>query len=183
MEVLVEYDYAAQHPDELSIKKGERIRNVQRKEEGWYEGELTSSGRRGVFPDNFVKPIKPSAVMQKLGINQKQVVKSPENLKKNLNAPGNNNNSNNSNNNGSQVNIGFKESLTQTIPQNGKFNQMQQQQQPIPASSPPPPPPPSTVNQMNANSLNNINNRSNPPLPIKKPLKSIFFVVVLFGFK
>lgn len=55
MEVLVEYDYQAQNPDELTIKKGDRIRNVLRKEEGWYEGELTSNGRRGVFPDNFVK--------------------------------------------------------------------------------------------------------------------------------
>ena len=25
------------------------------KEEGWYEGEMLSTGRRGVFPDNFVK--------------------------------------------------------------------------------------------------------------------------------
>lgn len=55
MEVLVEYDYQAQNPDELSIKKGDRIRNVLRKEEGWYEGEMLSTGRRGVFPDNFVK--------------------------------------------------------------------------------------------------------------------------------
>lgn len=55
MEVLVEYDYQAQNPDELSIKKGDRIRNVVRKEEGWYEGEMLSTGRRGVFPDNFVK--------------------------------------------------------------------------------------------------------------------------------
>lgn len=55
MEVLVEYDYAAQNSDELTIKRGDRIKNVVRKEEGWYEGELGSTGRRGVFPDNFVK--------------------------------------------------------------------------------------------------------------------------------
>ena len=55
MEVLVEYDYTAQNIDELTIAKGDRIRNVHRKEEGWYEGELVSTGKRGLFPDNFVK--------------------------------------------------------------------------------------------------------------------------------
>ena len=155
MEVLVEYDYVAQNPDELSIKKGERIRNVQRKEEGWYEGELASSGRRGVFPDNFVKPLKTNSITQKMAI-QKQQVKSPENLKKN-------------------TVIGFKgvDSLNNSNGngfQSGKFNN-NQQQQPIPASSPPPPPPPSSIN---SNNLNNINNKSNPPLPIRKPLKRNF---------
>jgi hypothetical protein len=48
MEVLVEYDYVAQNPDELTINKGDRIRNVTRKEEGWFEGELTNNGKRGL---------------------------------------------------------------------------------------------------------------------------------------
>ena len=158
MEVLVEYDYVAQNSDELTIKKGERIRNVQRKEEGWYEGELVSNGRRGVFPDNFVKAIKaPNVLTQKMGF-QKQQVKSPENSKKN-----------------NTINhIGFK--VADSVHQNGggKINQ-QQQQQPPPTSSPPPPPPPSTVNQVNSNNLNNKNNKSNPPLPIRKPLKRKIF--------
>ena len=55
MEVLVEFDYIAQNIDEIDIKKGERIRNVIQKEEGWYEGELAHSGKIGLFPDNFVK--------------------------------------------------------------------------------------------------------------------------------
>ena len=55
MEVLVEFDYEAQNVDELTIKKGDRLRNVIRKEEGWYEGEFVSTGKRGLFPDNFVK--------------------------------------------------------------------------------------------------------------------------------
>lgn len=54
MEVVVEYDYAAQNSDELTIKKGDRLRNVIKKEEGWYEGEFYN-GQRGLFPDNFVK--------------------------------------------------------------------------------------------------------------------------------
>lgn len=50
----MEYDYDAVHDDELTIRAGEIIRNVKKlKEEGWLEGEL--NGRRGMFPDNFVK--------------------------------------------------------------------------------------------------------------------------------
>ncbi|XP_014443495.1 CD2-associated protein [Tupaia chinensis] len=54
---IVEYDYDAVHDDELTIRVGEIIRNVKKlQEEGWLEGEL--NGRRGMFPDNFVKEIK-----------------------------------------------------------------------------------------------------------------------------
>ncbi|CAH7220258.1 Cd2ap [Phodopus roborovskii] len=54
---IVEYDYDAIHDDELTIRVGEIIRNVKKlQEEGWLEGEL--NGRRGMFPDNFVKEIK-----------------------------------------------------------------------------------------------------------------------------
>ncbi|KAL8173180.1 UNVERIFIED_CONTAM: hypothetical protein K2H54_041720 [Gekko kuhli] len=53
-EYIVEYDYDAVHDDELTIRVGEVLRNVKRlEEEGWLEGEL--NGKRGVFPDNFVK--------------------------------------------------------------------------------------------------------------------------------
>lgn len=53
-EVLVEYDYEALHDDELTLRPGDIIKNVCHiEEEGWMEGEL--NGRRGVFPDNFVK--------------------------------------------------------------------------------------------------------------------------------
>ncbi|KAM4713199.1 CD2-associated protein isoform 2-T2 [Anableps anableps] len=57
MEVLVEYEYDALHDDELSLRPGDIIKNVRYiEEEGWMEGEL--NGRRGVFPDNFVKELK-----------------------------------------------------------------------------------------------------------------------------
>ncbi|XP_063078791.1 CD2-associated protein isoform X2 [Engraulis encrasicolus] len=57
MEVVVEYDYEAAHEDELTLKPGEVIKNVRRvEEEGWMEGEL--NGKRGLFPDNFVKELK-----------------------------------------------------------------------------------------------------------------------------
>ncbi|XP_057411117.1 CD2-associated protein isoform X1 [Balaenoptera acutorostrata] len=57
VDYIVEYDYDAVHDDELTIRVGEIIRNVRKlQEEGWLEGEL--NGRRGMFPDNFVKEIK-----------------------------------------------------------------------------------------------------------------------------
>ncbi|EMP27789.1 CD2-associated protein [Chelonia mydas] len=54
VDYIVEYDYDAIHDDELTIRVGEIIRNVKKlEEEGWLEGEL--NGKRGMFPDNFVK--------------------------------------------------------------------------------------------------------------------------------
>lgn len=54
VEYVVEYNYDAVHDDELTIRAGEIIRNVRKlEEEGWLEGEL--NGKRGMFPDNFVK--------------------------------------------------------------------------------------------------------------------------------
>ncbi|CAD5205552.1 unnamed protein product [Bursaphelenchus okinawaensis] len=49
------YDYNAEHPDELELKEGEIIVVLNKKtaDEGWYEGEL--NGRKGVFPENFVR--------------------------------------------------------------------------------------------------------------------------------
>ncbi|XP_075411111.1 CD2-associated protein [Tenrec ecaudatus] len=57
VDYIVEYDYDAVHDDELTIRVGEVIRKVKKlQEEGWLEGEL--NGRRGMFPDNFVKEFK-----------------------------------------------------------------------------------------------------------------------------
>lgn len=50
----MEYEYDALHDDELTLRPGNIIRNVRHiEEEGWMEGEL--NGKRGLFPDNFVK--------------------------------------------------------------------------------------------------------------------------------
>ena len=53
VEVEVEFDYEAELSDELTIKAGETIKEVKKMDGGWWEGTL--NGRRGVFPDNFVK--------------------------------------------------------------------------------------------------------------------------------
>lgn len=57
MEVVVEYDYEALHDDELTLRLGDIIKNVRYiEEDGWMEGDL--NGKRGLFPDNFVKELK-----------------------------------------------------------------------------------------------------------------------------
>lgn len=54
VEVVVEYEYDALHDDELTLHLGDIIKNVRYiEEDGWMEGDL--NGKRGLFPDNFVK--------------------------------------------------------------------------------------------------------------------------------
>nr|XP_015197090.1 PREDICTED: SH3 domain-containing kinase-binding protein 1-like isoform X2 [Lepisosteus oculatus] len=53
VEAIVEFDYKAQHDDELTIAVGDIISNIRKDDGGWWEGEI--SGRRGLFPDNFVR--------------------------------------------------------------------------------------------------------------------------------
>jgi hypothetical protein len=50
VEAIVEFDYQAQHDDELTISVGEVI---TKEDGGWWEGQI--NGRRGLFPDNFVR--------------------------------------------------------------------------------------------------------------------------------
>lgn len=50
----MEYEYDALHDDELTLRLGDIIKNVRYiEEDGWMEGDL--NGKRGLFPDNFVK--------------------------------------------------------------------------------------------------------------------------------
>lgn len=53
VEAVVEFDYEAQQEDELTLTVGDIIKNIRRDDGGWWEGEL--GGRRGLFPDNFVR--------------------------------------------------------------------------------------------------------------------------------
>lgn len=49
----MEFNYEAQQDDELSLTVGDIIVNIRQDDGGWWEGEL--GGRRGLFPDNFVR--------------------------------------------------------------------------------------------------------------------------------
>ncbi|KAL1513817.1 hypothetical protein ABEB36_003172 [Hypothenemus hampei] len=61
VDALVEFEYAAQEPDELTIKKGDIIKNVIQKPGGWWEGSLHD--KKGVFPENYVKLLDKDAVI------------------------------------------------------------------------------------------------------------------------
>lgn len=52
----VEFAYSAQESDELTLAVGDVVKNCLQKEDGWMEGTL--NGKRGMFPDNFVKVMK-----------------------------------------------------------------------------------------------------------------------------
>ncbi|XP_066455935.1 SH3 domain-containing kinase-binding protein 1 isoform X2 [Eleutherodactylus coqui] len=56
VDAIVEFDYKAQHDDELTIVAGDLITKIKKEDGGWWEGEL--KGRRGLFPDNFVRELK-----------------------------------------------------------------------------------------------------------------------------
>ncbi|KAI9009780.1 hypothetical protein BC832DRAFT_538812 [Gaertneriomyces semiglobifer] len=61
-QVQVMYDFDAEGPGELSIRKGEVISIVCEIDEGWWEGEIhDGSGRKGMFPSNYVETL-PDAV-------------------------------------------------------------------------------------------------------------------------
>ncbi|XP_053975351.1 SH3 domain-containing kinase-binding protein 1-like [Hylaeus volcanicus] len=57
MEAIVEFNYEAQEPDELTLKKGDIITDIKKILGGWWEGTLRD--KRGMFPDNFVKVLEP----------------------------------------------------------------------------------------------------------------------------
>lgn len=52
---IVEFDYTASELDELSLIKGAVITNVKVQPGGWWHGTIASTGKSGMFPDNFVK--------------------------------------------------------------------------------------------------------------------------------
>ncbi|XP_043479602.1 SH3 domain-containing kinase-binding protein 1-like [Leptopilina heterotoma] len=59
MEAIVEYNYVAQEPDELTLKKGDVIKDIKMLHGGWWQGTLKD--KRGMFPDNFVKVLETTA--------------------------------------------------------------------------------------------------------------------------
>ena len=55
------FDYDAEQADELSLKVGDIVQNVDQQDGGWWEGEL--NGKTGMFPENFVEIIKETSPM------------------------------------------------------------------------------------------------------------------------
>ncbi|XP_065349144.1 SH3 domain-containing kinase-binding protein 1 isoform X3 [Cloeon dipterum] len=56
VEAIVEFNYKADQPDELTLTKGDIIQGIVQQEGGWWTGML--NGRKGVFPDNFVRVLE-----------------------------------------------------------------------------------------------------------------------------
>lgn len=54
----MEYEYTAKESDELTLVKGAIINSVKMQPGGWWEGTLTT-GKTGMFPDNFVRVLEP----------------------------------------------------------------------------------------------------------------------------
>lgn len=50
---MVQFDYEAREPDELTLKKGDLVTDIKPMPEGWMEGHI--DGKKGMFPDNYVK--------------------------------------------------------------------------------------------------------------------------------
>ncbi|KAJ1656900.1 formin-binding protein, partial [Dispira simplex] len=54
------YDYVAESPEEISIKKGGLIAVIATHIDGWWEGEVKGDNQRvtcGMFPSNFTEPL------------------------------------------------------------------------------------------------------------------------------
>ena len=49
------FDYDAEQEDELTLAVGDIVTNIEKQDEGWWEGEV--HGKRGLFPENFVEVI------------------------------------------------------------------------------------------------------------------------------
>lgn len=50
------YDYNANSPDELTMKKGDAILVIEfGEDDGWLKGKVVSTGQAGLFPSNYVK--------------------------------------------------------------------------------------------------------------------------------
>ena len=50
------YTYTAQYEDELSFEAGDTVTVVNKDEADWWKGEC--KGKTGVFPSNYVEPLK-----------------------------------------------------------------------------------------------------------------------------
>ncbi|XP_033116838.1 SH3 domain-containing kinase-binding protein 1-like isoform X3 [Anneissia japonica] len=56
LEAEVQFSYDAVNSDELDLNVGDIIKNINMMDGGWWEGEI--NGKRGMFPDNFVKVLE-----------------------------------------------------------------------------------------------------------------------------
>lgn len=52
--VVAKYAFEPQHNDELALKKGDKIKVIEKQEDGWWKGRIGNN--EGWFPSNYVQP-------------------------------------------------------------------------------------------------------------------------------
>jgi hypothetical protein len=58
---IAEYDYDMQEDNEINLKEGDIITNIEMVDEDWWFGQNRAGGGYGLFPSNFVKVQKPES--------------------------------------------------------------------------------------------------------------------------
>ncbi|KAJ3007519.1 hypothetical protein HKX48_009072 [Thoreauomyces humboldtii] len=56
-QVTVIFDFDAEGPEELTLRKGDLVNIICEIDEGWWEGEIVGSGEIGMFPSNYVAAV------------------------------------------------------------------------------------------------------------------------------
>ncbi|XP_068687144.1 SH2/SH3 adapter protein NCK1-like [Montipora foliosa] len=52
--VIAKYAFQPQHNDELALKKGDKIKVIEKQEDGWWKGRIGNT--EGWFPSNYIQP-------------------------------------------------------------------------------------------------------------------------------
>lgn len=52
---IVQFEYKGERADELILKLGDIIKITEKREDGWWRGEL--NGKIGLFPSTYVKEL------------------------------------------------------------------------------------------------------------------------------
>ncbi|RYO33658.1 hypothetical protein AA0111_g3825 [Alternaria arborescens] len=75
--LVVVHEFLARSPDELSLRRGDRIELIERDDDfgdGWFLGKNTETGENGLFPEVYTRPApKPTPIPTMLSRNPSQL--------------------------------------------------------------------------------------------------------------
>ncbi|KAH6642922.1 polarized growth protein Boi2 [Boeremia exigua] len=63
--LVVVHEFTARSPDELSLKRGDRVELIERDDDfgdGWFLGRNTDNGENGLFPEVYTRPVPAPAI-------------------------------------------------------------------------------------------------------------------------
>jgi len=76
-QLVVVHEFLARSPDELSLRRGDRIELIERDDDfgdGWFLGKNTETGENGLFPEVYTRPApKPTPIPTMLSRNPSQM--------------------------------------------------------------------------------------------------------------